>query len=232
MILSDLINRIQAMYSKGVPSDDTRLSQRHIYSKIKTIRARLVSQDANKKQKISAWSYQTIDCIELIPVPTHQCPCLPNIGCEILRSKYPIPAPLTNNSYDLIKSVTTVDRSMKIDMINVNAYNSQKGSKYTSKKTNYFIEGAYLYISTPSNLRVVSMTAVWEDPFEVEKFKTWCECSDCVNCMDYTSFDFPVDFDIADTLVEMCAQELVAIFKESSEDLHNNSRDNIKELGK
>ena len=35
----EVISRIQSMYSKGTASDDTRLSARHIYSKMKTSRS-------------------------------------------------------------------------------------------------------------------------------------------------------------------------------------------------
>jgi len=87
MKINELIQRIQSLYSKGVQSDDTRLSNRHVYNKIKTVRSKLVSQEAKKKQKISSWNYQPIPCIELIKVDAHDCPCIPPVGCKILRSK-------------------------------------------------------------------------------------------------------------------------------------------------
>ena len=38
MIIGDIIQRIQSLYSKGVQSDDTRLKSRHIYNVLITNR--------------------------------------------------------------------------------------------------------------------------------------------------------------------------------------------------
>ena len=123
MIVKELIQRVQALYSKGVKSDDSRLSSRHIYNKLLSVRARLISQEAKKKQRISQWNYQTIPCIKMIEVPAHDCPCLPPIGCKILRSEHKIPSPLSGLSGDLIDWVRTIDKHIKIDMISINALN-------------------------------------------------------------------------------------------------------------
>src|SRR5690606_20582736 len=117
MTTGEIIQRIQSLYSKGVNSDDSRLSNRHIYNKLLTVRSRIISQEAKKKQRISSWNYQTIPCIELIKVEAHNCPCIPPLGCQILRSRYPLPKPLSGLSGELIKNVTSIDRTIKIDEI-------------------------------------------------------------------------------------------------------------------
>ena len=233
MLIKEIIQRIQSLYSKGVHSDDSRLSSRHIYNKLLTVRARLISQEAKKKQKISQWNYQTIPCVELIKVPSHDCPCIPPVGCDIFRSKYKLPEPLSGLSGSLIQSITSIDRSIKIDEISINAINSQKGNKYTSKKINYFIQSGYLYISTPTKLKVVSMIALFEDPIEVKKFIGLCgSCEDCSECIDYQEENFPIDNDLIDTMIELSLIELIQIFSQNTEDLTNNSRDSLKEQSK
>lgn len=234
MKVSEVIQRIQSLYSKGVESDDSRLSRRHIYNKMLSVRSKLISQEAKKKQRISQWNYQTIPCVKLIKVPAHQCPCLPPIGCSVLRSEYRLPGPLTGFVDDLIQSVTSIERSVKIDRITINAVNVQKGNKYTSKKTNYFIQDGYLYITTPSKLKVVSVIGLFEDPIEVENFKGYCDesCTDCVDCGDYMENEFPLDSDMIDTLVELVVQELIILFSQNLEDLSNNTRDSLKERSK
>ena len=136
--------------------------------------------------------------------------------------------PLTGLSADLIKSVTTIDRSIKIDEISVNAYKSQRGNKYTSKKLNYFVEEEYIYISTPVNIKAITITALFEDPIQASRFKGLCDCEDCDDCIDYLGSEFPIDNDLLDTLVEMCFNELVIMFNQSVQDLTNNSNDTIK----
>lgn len=232
MKVDEIIQRVQSLYSKGVQSDDTRLSARHIYNKLLTVRSKLISQEAKKKQKISPWNYQTIPCIELIKVPAHDCPCVPPIGCQMLRSKYELPQPLSGLSGVLIQSVTTIDRGIKIDEMSLNAVNYQKGNKYTARKLNYFIYNNYLYITTPSTLKAVSLTGLFEDPLVVNKYKGYCECVECTECFDYKEEDFPINNDMIDTLIELTIQELVVLFTQSIEDLTNNSTDSNKQQSK
>ena len=51
MEVGKIVQRIQSLYSKGVESDDTRLMSRHIYNKLLTVRARLISQDAKRNKE-------------------------------------------------------------------------------------------------------------------------------------------------------------------------------------
>lgn len=65
MLIKEVIQRIQALYSKGVKSDDSRLSSRHIYSKLKSTRGRLLYEKVNKRQFIASINYQVLACVEL-----------------------------------------------------------------------------------------------------------------------------------------------------------------------
>lgn len=232
MLIKELIQRVQSLYSKGVQSDDSRLSNRHIYNKLLSVRARVVSQEAKKKQKISQFNYQTIFCVELIKIPAHECPCIPPLGCEILRSKYALPKTLSGLSGNLIESVTSIDRRIKIDEMPMNAVRSQGGNKYTATKTNYFIQNKHLYIMTPTKIEIVSITALWEDPLEVSKYIGYCDCTDCAKCVDFLEEQFPLDNDLVDAVIELSLNELLQIFSQSQEDATNNTRDTLKEQSK
>ena len=48
MKIGEIAQRVQSLYSRGVESDDTRLMQRHIYNKLLTTRAKLISEQAKK----------------------------------------------------------------------------------------------------------------------------------------------------------------------------------------
>ena len=228
MKIGEIAQRVQSLYSKGVASDDTRLSQRHIYNKLLTTRAKLISEQAKKKQRVSQWNYQTISCIELIKVPAHECPCLPPIGCDILRSKYKLPKPLTGLSGSLIQTVTTIDRGQKLNEVSINAVKSLTGNKYTSKNINYFIEQGYLYITTPSKIEFIRLIGLFEDPISAKQFENYCKenCDDCTECIDYQEEDFPIDNDMVDALIELTVQELVILFGQSQQDETNDSSDN------
>lgn len=227
MKIEELIYRIQNLYSRGNPSDDSRLPNRLIYNKVVGIRSLLLSQEANKKQKISRWNYQQISCIELIEVPSHDCPCIPPIGCKMLRSRYKLPKPLTGINGHLIESVFTIDKQLKIDEVPFSAYSYQKGNKYTAKKTNFFIHNDYLYLTTPSRIRVVSLVGLFEDPVIAESFSGYCDNKDCKDCQckDNLQQDFPIEASKIDTLVEMSVNELLQIFGSAHKDGYNDSRE-------
>lgn len=226
MKVGEIIQRIQSLYSKGVNSDDSRLTSRHIYNKILTVRSKLIYQKANKKQKLNQWNFQTLPCIELVKAEVHECPCLPPIGCSILKTKYPLPKPITNLTTHLIQSVSTIDGSVIYSEIGWNEYKYKKGNKYTANKPDYFIRNGHLFITYKSGPKVITVTGLFEDPWEAEKFPSYCpDCEDCIDCSSILDMEFPIDNDLTDTLIEFCIQELIIIFTQNQEDKTNNSKD-------
>jgi hypothetical protein len=223
MKIGEIIDRIFGIYSSGIASDDIRLSPQLCYSKMLSVRSKLIVQSVNKKQRVSDWDFTHIPCVELIEVPTQLCPCLPTSGCTILRSKYKLPTPLSGLSSDLLRSVSTADFSHKIDYVTLNAYKSQRGNKYSSRKMNYFILEEYLYISTPKKIKVVSINGIFEDPISAEQYKGLCECDTCDSCIEYREIEFPIGMDQIDTLIELVVQELVIMYKQIPSDTLNNS---------
>jgi len=226
MITIDIIQRIKSLYSKGVQSDDSRLTDRHIYNKMVTVRSKLISQSAKKKQKINQWSYQTIPCIELIKAELHECPCIPPLGCDILRSKYPIPKPLTDLNSHLIQSVSTLEGNVIFSEITWNEKKYKSSNKYTANKPDYFIRNNYLYITHRSGLKVITLTGLFDNPLEVENFPSFCECDDCNNCESILEKEFPIDNDMIETLIDITKIELIEQFSQMVRDSSNNSEDN------
>lgn len=227
MITRKIIQRIQSGYSKGVQSSDSRLTARHIYNKFLTVRARLFYEKSNKKQKISDWNYQTLNCVELIEVPAHQCPCVPPVGCEVLRSKNKLPRPITNMNAHLIKAVTSITGENIYSEITLKEKQYKKGNKYTSNKPDYFIEDGYLYTThikgSPRILKVVMLPG---DPLEARQFESYCDdCPECVDCESPLDMDFPIDDEMGEALIEIAAIELIKEFEDRREDKVPNSED-------
>lgn len=226
MLIGEILERVQSLYSKGVASDDTSLSSRHIYNKILTVRSKLLSQQYDKKQRISQWNYQTIPCIELIDVNASECNCIEVNGCTLKRSKYKLPKPMQGLSNSIIQSVHSIDRGTKIDELSINSMKFQKGNKYTKVTTTYFIQDGYIYLNTTYDLKTISLIGLFEDPIEAKIFSGLCdECQDCNACIDYQDEEFPIDTDLIDTLIEMSITELIQLFSQSIQDTRNNSAD-------
>jgi len=239
MKIRNAIQRVQSLYSRGVQSDDTRLSRRHIYSKLLTVRSKLITQKANKRQPISQWNYQTLNCVELVKAEPYECPCLPSIGCVILRTKEKLPRPMTGIiDGHMLESVTTLDGSIIFSETTWKDKKYKKGSKYTADKPDYFIRDEYLYVTTKKGPKAISITGLFEDPLEAESYPGICpqeicgestpedDCPDCISPLDK---ELPISKDMVDTLIEMTAQELIVMFSQNKEDITNNTLDSLKE---
>ena len=228
MILKNIIQRIQSGYSKGVQSSESRLTSRHIYNKFITVRAKLLREVSNKKQKISDWNYQTLNCVELIEIPAHQCPCIPPLGCEILRSKFKLPRPITGLNIHLIKSVTSITGENIYSEVSLKEKKYKKGNKFTSNKPDYFMEDGYLFLThikgSPRIIKVVLLTG---DPLEAKKFESYCEdCVDCTDCESPLDMEFPLDEDMIEVVITISAVELIAEFNgRGKEDRTTDSQD-------
>ena len=229
MLNSEIIQRVKSLYSKGVQSDDSRLTSRHIYNKLLSVRSRLMSQKVNKNQLLSQWSYQLLPCVELIKAPLHECPCLPDSKCVILRSKYRLPSPIPSISKDVIQYVTTLDGLTKFDRTTFENEKYSKGNKFTSKDSNYYIKDGYLYITHKKSLEVVTLSGLFNDPLEAMYFPSYCEdnCKDCKDCESNLDKHFYIDSDLLEPLIEITLGELIEMFSQMREDQTNDSRDNL-----
>lgn len=225
MILEEVIQRVQSLYSKGVQSRDSRLTARHIYSAVVSARSTLLRQQKNKNQLINQWLYQTLPCVELKLAPVHECPCVPNNKCSILRSVYQLPSPITSLDNHLIQSVTTLDGSIGFDASTFDNIKYASGNKYTSTKPKYYIRNRYIYFSGFTTLKALAITGLFENPLEAKKFPSICPCTNC-ECEDIMKWDFPViDGDLSRAIFQLASEELISMFKQMKEDKNSNSSD-------
>ncbi len=230
-----LIQRIQSLYSKGVQSDDSRLEKRQIYAGILSTRAKLLNQQAKKKQKISSWNEQTIPCVKLVKADAHECPCLPPLGCTILKSENPLPRPISDMDKPLISSVTSLNGEIIYSKTSWTEKKYKSGNKYTASKPDYYIRNNHLYVTHKSGPRIITVTGVFEDPFEVSQFPSFCDdadCTDCNSCKSPLDMEAPIDSSMVETLIQMVANEFIILFNQNREDLTNNTIDNIVDESK
>jgi len=238
MTNGEIIQRVQSMYSKGVESDDSRLRPRHIYNKLLTVAAKLYQQQKNKKQLINQWSYQLLPCVEVKEVPIHECPCVPTLGCTIFRTKHKIPAPISGYSKHFIQSVTSLDGQMQFGETSWKGYKYKQGAKYTSKKPDYFIRDNYLYISSPTKVKIITIEGLFGNAEKVLNFPNYCneQPDNCGtiptvidSCISMFDIKFPIEESMIDDLIQLALQELSVGFNQiGREDQTNNAKDNFK----
>lgn len=227
MLIGEVIQRIKSLYNGGVQSDDSRLSSRHIYNKLVSCRQVLITQQARKHQKISDWNFVVLPCVELIKVPSHECSCLTSLGCDVWRTKYPLPKPLTDLNKHLISFVITIDNSELIAEATREEFLYNKGNKYTSKKPKYIIENSHLYFPVQKSPGIIKIKFLPEDLIEAAKYPSFCEeeCEDCQDCRDFNLIEFAIDGDLLEPVIQMAREELVTDFGKQKQDIHNDTID-------
>lgn len=216
MLVKEYIDRIQEAYSKGVKSQSSRLSNRHIFSTMVSIRKTLLSQKAKKKQTISSWSYQNF-CVDMEY----------NASCNSSVSVCKLPKALTDYNRDLIKSVRTVDGALVINQIEPEHVQYQKGNRYTSKLLKFYIENGYLYLNKSIGPKKLQVTMLLDNPMDVIDIDS-CNCSDgeCISPLD---MNFPIDGDLEETLIEMASIKLIQQFQAyGREDIYNNLKEDLQ----
>ncbi len=231
--IETMLQAIQTPYSKGVASDDSRLSYRYIYSVMLRMRKFLIAQQIKRRQRISDWNYTVLSCVEMIPVDSHECSCFTGPSCQIYRSRYKIPKMLTNLASHMIEYIMSIDRKMLIDLVDVKSDLYSSGNKYTSKKLKATFENGYLYGLSENFPKLIRMKFLAEDPVEAIKFEQFCgndEEEDA--CMSVLDMDFPIDGELEKTVVELSGQEILNIFTQTIEDKSNNSGDSPIEQSK
>ena len=204
MTVGELIQRVQSLYSHGVQSDDSRLSSRHIYNKLKSVRMKLLYDDLKRKKSVNAINYQTLPCVELIKANIQECGnCLPTLGCDLLRSKLELPKPASDGLTNYIESVTSVDGTIRYTE-----------TQWSAKKYNF------LYITWVRGPRILTVTGLFEDPIEVATYPAVCEEK---QCLDPYTLEFPIEGRFIEPLIEIAYRELIEMFSASAQDLSNNS---------
>jgi len=226
MYIKEVIERIQSLYSKGVSSDESRLSDRHVYNKILTVRMQLISQQLKKKQRVSDWNYSVLPCVELIKVPNHECSCLGDLGCDVYRTKFKVPRVLTDSNRHYVEYVMTVENGQRIEEVSRQGVLYLKGNKYTGTKPKYLFENGYFYFPLKKSPGVVKIKLLAEDPLEAKHYPSLCDdCQDCTDCIPAYDHEFDIDGDLIEPLIDICVQEIIGVFGQRSEDVQNNSRD-------
>lgn len=231
MKVVEAIQRVQSLYSKGVAADDRRLTNRHIYSKLKTVRSRLLYEKVVKKQFIASTNYQVLNCVELIKAPIHECPCIPPLGCCIYRTKYPLPTPVSGISGHIIRSVTSLDGSIVFSEITWQDKKYKQYDKYTADKPDYFISDEYLYVTAKNETEVIRIEILLDDPVEGYNFPSYCPNPQDA-CISIYDREFHLDNSMFDAMIELTVQSLLQVFVSGVEDESNNSKDNPSQANK
>ena len=220
MTVGEVIERVQSLYSKGVESDDTRLSARHIYNKLLTVREQLAIEQFRDGLSWSEWDQQ----------PLHQIPMrrFTAWGCNFMKSKDTLPKAITTGGDEGIM-ITSADGMMSYNRTTFEQFRNISGNKYTSKSPYYFIHDDYLYLMN-SKMKSAFAHGVWRNPVEVYRMdKNYKGTPYCGSNRDIPWF---TPGDVTEITIRTSTEELVLQFSQMIEDVTNNTADTPSEAGK
>lgn len=224
MIVREALDSMYAVQEPGIPSDDTLYSRRRLYAQLLRIRAELLFQKMNKNQKISDQDYQVISCLQMVPVPLIECPCVPALGTYILRSEHKLPRFLTDVSGIALKAVTTLDGGTDFSQTSWESKVYSAGRKYTSKASDYYIKNNYLYITNPKTPEMVTLVGLFEDPLEIYSYPSACCADNAPDCIPNMDREFPIDRATFNAIIELVKKEVLEIKQAGNpQDTVNNS---------
>lgn len=223
MTILEAIARIKAPLSAGISADDERISDRYLYSELKTTRAKVLHQRLNSYHSLSQNNYTTIDCMPLELGQYSDCPCY-TTDCYILRSKYPLPRIITYKDGLAIEGVYTLD-GREITLMQQKKSQFRRFRRTGHDDLFYFIHNNYVYVLGSTTLKVISITAAFADPMELSSISACGNGDDPSACFDLTTSDFPIDDDLFDSVEKIILQKHLQVDERMPNDTENNARD-------
>lgn len=209
----------------GFISDQNPWSNRLILKHLVEYRSRIIAENERKKgRELSKQDLQTIPCVPLIKVDDHECPCAPPSGCYFLRTKYPVPKPVTDYA-----SVTSIHGQINYAYVEWNKirYKLNSRLKGQTKAPYYTIknsgEGNHLYLLNDTHKKFITVTGIFYDPLELVYYP---DCSGEVNdCKAPLDQEFIIDPDLLTVVYERCLQALLPARANTGVDILNNDQD-------
>lgn len=206
-------------------SDDSVYSDMFIYHLLLDERNLLIEREANKRKMRSLFNTKTI-CMPLVLSKDIPCDCVPEeLGCYVLKSKYPIPKPVSTLYGDMIK-VTSLDGSKEYSFKASFAGKYNKYSRLGRPPAYYTIYNDHLYlIGVPhNNLKAVLIHIIPEDPVSMDEINLCDETGEELGdtCFDPTQDTFNLDGHLVSVMIEMVLKKL-GISLQITEDVTNNA---------
>jgi len=189
-------------------SDDSYWSDQFLYSTLVDARAELLYNNINK-YKNNSQNYQSF-CVGVSLQQYHDCSCIDNPNCLVLISSVDIPRAMQIKSQPLIKvmnyqSNTEYHPSNPLFEKRLKIYTRTK-----KEKIGWEIRNRKLIVFNNTNLKVVKVRLLPEDPLELANINTCTELGETLSssCYDIYSQDFPIEAHLNNPMYDLALRKL------------------------
>ena len=218
MIIGDIIQRVNSIYSSGIKNDDSRLSERRIYNKFMTVRSRIIMEDYRKNRTVNDYTKQML---YVNMMKESIIPCSKNVTCSNMTSGIEIPV-FIGNEFESFTKVYSEDGVIEFNKILFSDVKHLVGNKYVKTPQCYFFKDKKLKIVN-SGMKKVIIENIWENPIEVHRLTETCLKRPYTDVKDIDSY---TPANLIDIIIELVAQELIIEAPKKTYDDSNDSKDN------
>ena len=217
MKVKEIIQRVRNEYSKGIESDDIRLSARLVYNIFLSVRNNFLRKRYNSKQNISINDVTAI-CIEFEKVKGEDC-CGMKLNCEVMKSRKKVPN-ILENLYGLsVLRAGNLIGTRDFNYIKLEQLKYQQYFRYAKNTIKYTLKDGYIYIFGKDLPEKGEILAVLENPLEYKG------CTKTNDCESYLDKNFPIDTTLLDDIINKTTLEVFNYFGKGINDIHNDSRE-------
>jgi deoxyadenosine/deoxycytidine kinase len=199
MINSELIARVKSLYNeKNIAKENKVLSDRHIYNKLISSRARVISQELDRYKHIAQECYQTL------AVSLTYSNMIYDTNTQILKSVNKIPSIITERNKPVIQSVSNINDTLQLYPVSQENTKYTDYNKYTGTKLYYYFIDNYLHIKNSDNLGTIIITAVFFNPLDIP------------NTLSFPDREFPIDGSLVDSVISLTLEELLLVLNKKN----------------
>jgi hypothetical protein len=185
-------------------------SDEFLYHLFRAAANSLTRQKLDKNNKMASW-VTDFYCIPTEVGKVHGCGCI-KAGCDVVKSKDPIPKPMRGRYRDYIK-VSTIDGE-SVGYVDALSWKSIQYDLMRKDKLHYSFVNKHIILwnADIKNMRpkAIVVSGYWEDPSE------WSSITSCdgngtstnQSCFNVYESDYPIDSDLVDSAYSMVLDKL------------------------
>ncbi len=212
-------------------NDESKISNRLIYSFVKSARAILMKRELDKKRLLKSMEFQTLDCVPMEQVDLSTC-IFVKTGTTILKSKDKIPEFIDTNLGLGIQGIYTIDGLNRIDLITLNDLLTKLNRKYKTSTLAGFFQNDYFYVyGTTEDDTAIRFSGIFEDPENVYMINNTIKTGRCCDedlppCISALDAPFPYPKYLEDAILQEASDQFMNYYYKLPRDTENDAKDN------
>lgn len=205
-------------------TDDTEISDDYIIYLLNLKRAKYLRQELNTMQRLTDdITVQTLS-VKLEKVSAIECGF--PLSCDtVMRSCKKLPDTLSLHSKASILRVASLDRLSKpFNFTTREKAVYAQDAPFPNSIYSFLHDDGYIYVTSQNTgvnlLECISVTGIWEDPTDLERFDKCCTCEESTEACFSLEYDYPIQPHLLDLIRVEIIQEIGGL-KQLKEDSVN-----------